>query len=94
MLGTNLDGTTQFEVVTVHNRDNLLGIPAGKKIVMEYNLASQPVGLSANKFRRETSKLIRSGNYVKMRDKWARVLKLMKDNIWEALMVSLNLMLS
>jgi hypothetical protein len=29
-----------------------------------------------------------------MRDKWARVLKLMKDNIWEALMVSLNLMLS
>jgi len=40
VLDTSPDGTTQFEVVTVTNRDSLLGIPAGKKIVMEYNLAS------------------------------------------------------
>jgi len=44
------------------------GIPIGKRIVMKYNLASQLVGLSANKFRRQTGKLIGSGAYVHIRD--------------------------
>jgi len=89
MLGTNPNGNTQFEVVTVTDRDNVLGTPAGKMIVMEYNLASHLVGQSADRFRRETSKLIRSGNYVNMRDNWACVPQ-QKENILEALMVSLN----
>jgi hypothetical protein len=48
MLGTNLDGNTQFEVVTVTDRDNVLGTPAGKRIVMEYNLVSHLVGQSTD----------------------------------------------
>jgi len=34
---------------------------------MEYNATSQPVGLSANKFRREIGKIIRNGTSVHLR---------------------------
>jgi hypothetical protein len=60
VLDINSDGNIQFEVLIVIDRDNYLGIPVGKKIVVE----SQPIGRSANRFRRETSKLIGSGNYL------------------------------
>jgi hypothetical protein len=63
-------------------------IPAGKRVVMDYNPGWQPVGFSANKFRRQTGKLIRSGNYVHLRDDWAHVPALTKEDIWEAVMVS------
>jgi hypothetical protein len=63
-------------------------IPAGKRVVMDYNPGWQPVGFSANKFRRQTGKLIRSGNYVHLRDDWAHVPARTKEDIWEALMVS------
>jgi hypothetical protein len=63
-------------------------IPAGKRVVMDYNPSWQPVGFSANKFRRQTGKLIRSGNYVHLRDDWEYVPACTKKDIWEALMVS------
>lgn len=63
-------------------------IPAGKRVVMDYNLGWQPVGFSANKFRWQTGKLIRSGNYVHLRDDWAHVPARTKEDIWEAMMVS------
>jgi hypothetical protein len=63
-------------------------IPAGKRVVMDYNQGWQPVGFRANKFRRQIGKLIRSGNYVHLRDDWAHVPARTKEDIWEALMVS------
>jgi hypothetical protein len=63
-------------------------IPEGKRVMMDYNQGWQPVGFSANKFRRQTGKLIRSGNYVHLRDDWAHVPARTKEDIWEALMVS------
>jgi hypothetical protein len=59
----------------------------GKRVVMDYNPGWQPVGFSANKFRRQTGKLIRSGNYVHLRDNWTHVQARTKEDIWEALMV-------
>jgi len=63
-------------------------IPAGKRVVMDYNPGCQPVGFSANKFRRQTGKLIRSRNYVHLRDDWAHLSARTKEDTWEALMVS------
>jgi len=63
-------------------------IPPGKRVVMDYNPGWQPVGFSANKFRRQTGKLIRSGNYVHLRDNCVHVPARTKEDIWEALMVS------
>jgi hypothetical protein len=54
---------------------------------MDYNPGWQPVGFSANKFRRQTGKLIRSVNYVHLRDDWVHVPARTKEDIWEALMV-------
>jgi hypothetical protein len=55
---------------------------------MDYNPGCQPVGFRANKFTRQTRKLIRSRNYVHLRDDWAHVPARTKEDIWEALMVS------
>jgi hypothetical protein len=63
-------------------------IPAGKRVVMDYKSGWQPVGFSANKFRRQTGKLIRSGNYVHLWDDWGHLPARTKEDIWEALMVS------
>jgi hypothetical protein len=41
--------------------------------VYEYNSASQPVEMSAMKFRRITGSIIRSGHFVRMRDDWSKV---------------------
>jgi hypothetical protein len=88
MLGTNPDGSTCFEVMTITDPHKAWEIPTGKRVVMDYNPGWQPVGFSANKFRRQTGKLIRSGNYVHLRDDWAHVPARTKEDIWEALMVS------
>jgi hypothetical protein len=55
---------------------------------MDYNSGWQPVGFSANKFRRQTGKLIRRRNYVHLQDDWAHVPARTKEDIWEVLMVS------
>jgi hypothetical protein len=60
----------------------------GKRVVLDYNPGWQPVGFSANKFTRQIGKLIRSGNYVHLRDDWAHVPARTKEDIWEVLMVS------
>jgi hypothetical protein len=90
VLGINPDGSTCFEVLTIADLHKNWGIPAGKRVILEYNAASQPVGLSANKFRRQTGKLIRSGAYVHIRDAWAHVQNNTKEDVWKALMVCLN----
>jgi hypothetical protein len=62
-------------------------LPRGKKIVLQYNAAIQPVGRACNRFRHATGMLIRSGSYIHMRDEWARVDKNIKNAMWDALMV-------
>jgi hypothetical protein len=61
----------------------------GKKVVLQYNAALQPVGRACNRFRRAEGMLIRSGSYIHMRDEWARVDKQIKQTMWDALMVCL-----
>jgi hypothetical protein len=74
--------------MTITDTHKAWEIPTGKRVVMDYNPGWQPVGFSANKFRRQTGKLIRSGNYVHLRDDWAHVPPRTKEDIWETLMVS------
>jgi hypothetical protein len=45
----------------------------GKKIVLQYNAALQPVGRACNRFKQVEGKLIRSGSHIHMRDKWSKV---------------------
>jgi len=82
-VGYNLNGSIYFEVITDPQRNWVL--PKGKKIVLEYNAATQPVGHRANQFRRNTGKLVRSGHFVHMRDEWLKVDKEIKQDMWAAL---------
>jgi hypothetical protein len=64
-------------------------LPRGKKIVLQYNAATQPVGRACNRFRRATGMLVRSGSRIHMPDEWAKVDKQIKKAVWDALMVCL-----
>jgi hypothetical protein len=64
-------------------------LPRGKNIVLQYNVATQPVGQACNRFRRATCMLVRSGFFMHMRDKWVKVDKQIKKAMWDALMVCL-----
>jgi hypothetical protein len=64
-------------------------LPRGKKVVLQYNAAIQPVGRACNRSRGAEGKLIRSGSYIHMRDEWERVNKQIKQAMWDALMVCL-----
>jgi hypothetical protein len=86
-LGYNPDGTIYYEVIRDPERNWVL--PRGKKVVLQYNAALQPVGRACNRFRRAEGMLIRSGSYIHMRDEWAKVDKQIKQAMWDALMVCL-----
>jgi len=79
-----------FQVIS-DPRNNWM-LPVRKKIVLEYNVAIQPVGCSTNRFRRHIGKIVRSENYVHMRDQWLKVDKRIKLDMWAALMVCLKWM--
>ncbi|XP_059441611.1 uncharacterized protein LOC132173941 isoform X2 [Corylus avellana] len=49
--------------------------------------ANQVMRFSAMRFRQITSKIVRSGNYVRIRDDWTKVPECTKEDIWDALMV-------
>jgi len=76
LLGYNLDGIIYYEVIKDSERKWVL--PRGKKVVLQYNAALQPVGRACNRFKRAEGKLIRSGSYIHMRDEWARINKQIK----------------
>jgi hypothetical protein len=61
----------------------------GKKIVLQYNAATQTIGRACNRFRRATGMLVRSGSHTHMLDEWAKVDKKIKKAMWDALMVCL-----
>jgi hypothetical protein len=62
-------------------------LPRGKKIVLQYNAAIQPVGRACNLLRRAEGMLIRSRSLIHMCDEWAKVDKQIKKAMWHALMV-------
>jgi hypothetical protein len=64
-------------------------LPRGKKIVLQYNAATQTVGRACNRFRRATGMLVRSGSHIHIRDEWARVDKQIKKAMCDALMIYL-----
>jgi hypothetical protein len=69
--GYNPDGSIYYEVIRDPERNWVL--PKGKKIVLQYNYATQPVGRACNRFRRAEGMLIRSGSFIHMRDEWVKV---------------------
>jgi hypothetical protein len=75
-LGYNPDGSIYYEVIRDLERNWVL--PKGKKIVLQYNATTQPIGRAYNRFRRATRMLVRSGSHIHMRDKWQRVDKQIK----------------
>ena len=88
---TNVDANDNFEVMKIN--DSHTTIPKGKKMVMEYIGAWQPVGKSRSKFRRVTGKIIRSSSFVRITDSWSDVPQAKRDDIWSSLMVCVNCML-
>jgi hypothetical protein len=87
LLGYNPDGSIYYEVIRDPERNWVL--PRGKKIVLQYNAATQSIGRACNRFRRATGMLIRSESHIHMRDEWAKVDKHIKKAMWDALMVCL-----
>ena len=57
---------------------------------MEYNGLWQPVGKSGSKFRHMTSKIIRSGAFIRISDDWKKIPKSTKEDVWSSLMVWVN----
>jgi hypothetical protein len=51
-LGYNPDGSIYYEVIRDPERNWVL--PRGKKIVLQYNVATQLVGRACNRFRHAT----------------------------------------
>jgi hypothetical protein len=52
---------------TIRWSETLRGIGCsreGKKIVLQYNAATQPVGRACNRFRRAIEMLVRSGSHI------------------------------
>jgi hypothetical protein len=64
-------------------------LPRGKKIVLQYNAATQLVGRACSHFRYATGMLVRSRSHIHMRDEWENVDKQIKKAMWDALMVCL-----
>jgi hypothetical protein len=85
LLGYNPDGSIYYEVIRNPERNWVL--QRGKKIVLQYNVAIQPVERACNRFRRVKGMLIRSGSFIHMRDEWPKVDKQIKKAMWQALMV-------
>jgi hypothetical protein len=67
----NPDRSIYYEVIRDPERNWVL--PRRKKIVLQYNDATQPIGRACNRFRRATGMLVRSGFFIHMRDEWSRV---------------------
>jgi hypothetical protein len=77
-------------VLKVNASHKLWNIPEGKKVVMEYTGAWQPVGKSGSKFRRMTGKIVRSGAFLRISDSWKKVPQTTKEDLWNSLMVCVN----
>jgi hypothetical protein len=86
-LGYNPDRSIYYEVIRDLEKNWML--PRGKKIVLQYNVATQPVGRACNHFGCATGMLVKSGSHIHMRDKWAKVDKQIKKAMWDAQMVCL-----
>ncbi|XP_062151563.1 uncharacterized protein LOC133859976 [Alnus glutinosa] len=84
LMGYNPDGSIYFEVIKDPERNWVL--PRGKKVVLQYNAATQPVGRACNRYRRAAGKLLRSGSHIHLRDKWGKVDKQVKQAMWDAIM--------
>jgi hypothetical protein len=59
-------------VLTVNDSHKLWNIPEGKKVVMEYTGAWQPVGKKGLKLRRMTGKIVRSDVFLRISDNWKK----------------------
>jgi hypothetical protein len=77
-------------VLKVKDSHKLWNIPEKKKIVMEYTGSWQPVGKSRSKFRRLTSKTVKSDVFIRILDSWKKVPQCMKEDLWSSLMVCVN----
>jgi hypothetical protein len=88
----NADTNDNIEVLDVSDFHKLYSIPDGKRVIMEFTGMWQPVGKSGGKWRRLTSKMVRSGSFVRISDDWKKV-PLEKELFYDALMVSLIQML-
>jgi hypothetical protein len=64
----NIDTNDNIEVLNANDSHKLYSIPNGKRVIMEFNGMSQLVGRSGCKWRRMTSKMVRSGLFVWLSD--------------------------
>ena len=68
--------------------NDIWGIPAEEKVVLELNSSGMPVGTSGRKFRRLGGKYVRSKKFVDLSPShWWMIEKDKKEQIWMALMV-------
>jgi hypothetical protein len=86
-LGYNPDESIYYEVIRDPERNWV--VPRRKKIVLQYNAATQPVGRTCNRFKHAIGMLVRSESHIHMRDEWAMIDKQFKKAMWDTLMVCL-----
>jgi hypothetical protein len=84
----NADTNDNIEVLNASDSHKLYSIPDEKRVIMEFNGMSQPVGRSGCKWRRTTGKMVKSSSFVRLSDDWKRVPLEKKERFFEVLMVS------
>jgi hypothetical protein len=77
-----------FHIKDVGSPTALWTIPAGEKVVIDFNATWQPVGTSGMKFSRLGAKYVRSGKFVGLgAQNWRKIPPQAKEDLWAALMV-------
>jgi hypothetical protein len=77
-----------IKVLNVSDSHKLYLILDGKRVIMEFNGMSQPVGKSGGKWQRTTGKMVRSGSFVQVLDNCKKVPLEKNERFFEVLMVS------
>jgi len=77
-----------FHIRDVGSPTALWTIPAGKKVVVDFNATWHPIGTSGLKFSQLGVKYIQSGKFVGLNaPNWRKIPSQAKEDLWAALMV-------
>ncbi|XP_062170564.1 uncharacterized protein LOC133876304 [Alnus glutinosa] len=77
-----IDEQGRKNVRTIGSPKDIWHIPAGEKVVIEFNTLYQPTGPGVEKFRRICGKIIRNGRFVHLHGNWRKLPLEGKEDMW------------
>jgi len=88
LFNLNIGMDNNFHIRDVGSPTALWTIPAGEKVVVDFNATWHPIGTSGLKFSQLGVKYIQSGKFVGLNaPNWRKIPSQAKEDLWAALMV-------